>query len=138
MPAYKRTQPADKLDILKLRASGLSAPDIAKRLGRSKTTIMYHLNQLNRAKRPAQDEFDATVARNTLRIKGYKAVEAGLDCDEDAYKRGSLGVATLKGLGDFAADNPSTSINVFYQAIQQLPPDWRNQYVSGDDDDPTE
>jgi hypothetical protein len=48
----------------------------------------------------APGAFDYTTAKDELRRKAYPAVSGALDDDSDAYKRGRIGLETLKGTGD--------------------------------------
>ena len=123
---------SDKLAIIAARAAGVPVSELASRYRVSRQTISTVLGKLKDARhQDARDEFNATVYRSKLRRKGYEAVEAGLDCDADPYKRGNLGVAALKGIGEFASDQ--ADVNVFLQSIMQLPADMRDEYLFPDD-----
>jgi hypothetical protein len=118
---------SDKLAIVTARAVGVSVNELAKRYDVSRQTISSVLAGLKNAKhKDAKEEFDAIVYRNRLRKKAYEGVEAGLDCSDDQYKRGNLGVQVLKGVGDFNGD----SINVtFNQFVASIPDDMRDRYI---------
>ncbi len=68
--------------------------------------------------------------RDRLEVKALKAVENGLDCTDNAYKAGNLGVSVLKGLGVFNDDSVHVHVN---QLINSTPEEWRSRYfVSAD------
>ena len=63
---------------------------------------------------------DLSHYREKLKGKAITAVENGLDCPDDPYKQGNLGVQVLKGLGEFNGDNPKgDSLNIL---IANMPP----------------
>ncbi len=66
-------------------------------------------------------------------VPAARAVHAGLACEEDAYKRGSLGVQVLKGIGVFS-DTPTTSIQ---QIIMATPASMRDAFLDACCDDAT-
>lgn len=122
---------SDKLAIVASRAAGVPVNELAARYKVSRQTISNVLSGLKDAQRKdAKEEFDAMTYRSTLRRKGYKAVEAGLDCEDDQYKRGNLGAVVLKGLGDFTGE--SINLNV-QQFIASIPEDMRERYLTLDD-----
>ena len=125
---------SDRAAILVARAAGVSVNELAKRHGVTRQTISAVLSTLKNSRHAdAKAEFDATVYRSTLRRKSYRAVEAGLDCEDDQYKRGNLGATTLKGLGDFAGDAvTNNNINMFVQMVAGLPQDWQRDYFGID------
>jgi hypothetical protein len=61
-----------------------------------------------------------TVLR--LRRKSYVAVESGLDDSPDNYRRGTLGLGFLKGVGDLDAIQAN-------QLINSVPPEFRDRYT---------
>jgi len=63
-------------------------------------------------------------------------LESGLDCTDNPYKAGNLGVSVLKGLGVFNDDGVHVHVN---QLFDSIPPEWRERYLvtndSATDDD---
>ena len=95
-------------------ASGRSQISVAKDFGVHRNTVHALCVTVKPfVKRP--DPSVSTAWRDRMRSKAVVAVEAGLDCPDDAYKRGGLGVQALKGLGDFA---PEQAINVSAAWVQ--------------------
>jgi hypothetical protein len=63
----------------------------------------------------APGEFDYTTAKDELRRKAYPAVSGALDDASDTYKRGRIGLETLKGTGDLYDEqggNNETNISI--------------------------
>jgi hypothetical protein len=89
-------------------ANGLSREEIAAKYGITKGTVSYHVAKL----REQDMEDRAGTWRSHLRVYAIKGIQAGLRCPDDPYKRGTLGVAVLKGLGDFAGDVTPVQINL--------------------------
>ena len=87
----KRAMVADK-------ALGMTNKEIAEKYG-------AHRNTVSRVCKEVRE----TVPNSALSVgwqeemaeRAKKAVNKGLDCPDDAYKAGSLGATTLKGLGEF-------------------------------------
>ena len=68
--------------------------------------------------------------RATTRKHAINAVDAGLTCPDDPYKRGALGNQVLIGLGEFKS-GPDIKIGV---QINECPPELRSRLVTLDDD----
>ena len=129
----KRLSEADRMAILTARAAGVPVGELARRYHVTRQTISTVLSRLKEAKySDAKAEFDAVVYRSRLRRKAFVAVEAGLDCTEDQYKRGNLGAVTLKGLGDFQPDSSDT-LNVLLLSNARLPDDLKLNFESRGD-----
>ena len=117
-----RITESDKLAIVTARAAGVPVNELAKRYRVSRQTISAVLGKLKDGKHAdAKEEFDATVYRSKLCRKAYVAVEAGLDCEKDPYKRANVGTTTLKGLGEFEADT-SQNVNLILSQINSKRP----------------
>jgi hypothetical protein len=71
--------------------------------------------------------------RQSQQKRAIKAVDAGLDASDDPYKRATIGVSVLKGLGVYS-DGGSTVTTNIYVNTQDLPKDWyeSNECISGD------
>jgi len=126
--AIKLTE-SDRLAIVAARTQGVPVGELAARYGVHRNTITNLLAELKAGiQKTPQQEFDAQVYRNTLRRKSYVAVEAGLDCQDDQYKRANVGTTVLKGLGDF--DGADVNVNV-QAMIAAIPEELRWRYVGG-------
>lgn len=81
-----------------------------------------HLNTVYRlvrdVKRSEKSGLSADWKQDT-KIKAALAVNAGLDCRDDPYKRGELGNKVLIGLGEFKS---GVDVNVGVQ-VNQCPPE---------------
>lgn len=64
--------------------------------------------------------------RASTTTKAVRAVDAGLDCESDPYKRGQLGNQVLIGLGLFKA-GPDINVGV---AINNTPPELMERWIS--------
>ena len=69
--------------------------------------------------------------RDRLEVKAVRAVEDGLDCEDNPYKRGNLGATVLKGLGVFNDESVHLHIN---QLINSVPEEWRDRYLVSSED----
>jgi hypothetical protein len=97
----------------------------------SRKTMYEYIKKIQRKKIPLEPISDGDF-KLLLKPKAVEAVQAGLDCPEDAYKRGSLGIQFLKGTGDLQPDN-AIGINVLFN---NMPSDLKAEYrVLGGDDD---
>lgn len=64
----------------------------------------------------------------------WTGFRAGINCEDDPYKRGTLSAIGLKGLGVFQPDNV-TQINNLYAS---LPEDWKQDYeITGRTSEPS-
>lgn len=78
-------------------------------------------------RKDAPAEFDFLSAKDEIRRKAYPAVSDALDDPSDIYKRGRLGLETLRGTGDLYAEN---QVNVSVKAlIAQVPDDWVQEFT---------
>lgn len=92
------------------------------------STVMRIIKRF-RAQRPAEMrriERKESRAETHARLTelAIKAMESGLGCDDDPYKRGALGVQVAKGTG-LLSDTPAVQVNALFAAI---PADWRGDY----------
>ena len=83
-------------------ASGRSQVSVAKEFGIHRNTV--HL-LCSTVKRPS----GTLPWRDEMRSNAHVAVNSGLKCEDDPYKRAGIGVQVLKGLGDFS---PDMAVNV--------------------------
>ena len=121
---HQRRQIAERL------LTGESPTTLAREYGVSRpylSRVRALLRGRRKLRRLAPAEFDYTTARDELRRKAYVAVLAGLNDPRDSYKRASLGVQVLKGVGDLV---PDTTMQVTIQmALAAVPPEWRERYT---------
>jgi transposase-like protein len=94
-----RLSPAQKSAIIAAVATGRSKSSVAKQFGVHRNTVSALCKPVQAVTNPANPL--AKDYRETLRTKAVQAVEAGLDCAKDDYKRGGIGVKVLAGLGEF-------------------------------------
>jgi len=116
---FKWTQVQEKQGIISDASMGLSQAKIAEKWGVSRATVARVLKEFKEVCPQAELSKDLSHYREKLKGKAITAVENGLDCPDDPYKQGNLGVQVLKGLGEFNGDTPSNPINVL---IANMPP----------------
>ena len=120
----------EKGSIVILRHEGVPVKAIAEKLGRSERCVWTYLG--NMRKNAKAEGLDTVDWRENMRQKAIVAVGAGLDCEDDPYKRGNLGTRALQGLGDFAAEN-QVNANLL---IATMPPEFRDRYLISADEEP--
>lgn len=69
----------------------------------------------------SQLEFNNRIIR-----KARKAVEAGVDCNRDPYRRGTLGIKVLEGTGEFKS---GAVINNNFSIVAATPAQFRDRYI---------
>jgi hypothetical protein len=122
-----KLSPLDKQAIIAAYVGGEGPTSIAQRLGVSRQWVSTIVNGFKR-QRAGIEDFDIVNYRSRLKRKAVVAVEAGLDCDEDEYKRGNLGATVLKGLGEFSPDQ----VNQIDVLIANMPADMRAELDRGE------
>lgn len=66
--------------------------------------------------------------RTWLKGKALVAIESGLDCERDPYRRAAVGVNVMKGIGEFKSDHgDGAQINVLVNAV---PEEWKQRYIT--------
>lgn len=115
---------ADRDTILMLHGAGTSYSEIGKRIGRSYQKVKTVIEEAKLVSLRAGLNW-----RELMKDKAVSAVNDALDAKDDLYKRGSLGIQTLKGLGEFEADSGGN----LTQIINSIPPDMRDRYLSSDE-----
>ena len=101
--------------------AGLHAARVAAKYNVSTRTVSRILNTLRQAPAPAEVVKDW---RSTINQDALVAVRAGVNCEDDPYKRGNLGIQWLKGTGLLMPDNV-TQINNLYAS---MPADWSDEF----------
>jgi transposase-like protein len=90
----------------------------------TRRTIYNYIRKIQKNKKAPLEPLSDADFKATLKPKAVKAVEAGLDCTEDSYKRGALGIQFLKGTGDLQPDG-MVGINVL---MKNIPSDLRAEF----------
>lgn len=135
----KRRSPlseGERAELLLMKMNGHTIPSIAERFGITERTVYRYVNLV---KEQAKFEDVAKTKprelggdpKQVITRKAFIAVEAGLDCEDDPYKRGNLGATVLKGVGEFQGD---TTVNV-NQVFANIPPEFKQFFVTGDEKD---
>lgn len=99
-PRPIRLTERERREIIAERFAGVAVKDIAQRFKVNPITVWRICKGMQESAAKASDDW-----RSEMRSKAVKAVNAGLTAKEDPYKRGNLGVNTLKGLGEFKGEN---------------------------------
>jgi hypothetical protein len=94
-----RLSPAEKSAIVAAVASGQPKTVIAKQFNVHRNTVTALCKSVRAVDNPANPLREDY--RESLRTKAAVAVEAGLDCTKDEYKRAGIGVRVLEGIGEF-------------------------------------
>ena len=114
---------SEKAAIITLRAENYTVASIARKLNRTPRPIFRFLKiQRDLAAKAGVLDVDF---RETMKVKAVEAVNDGLDCKDDPYKRGNLGKGVLVGLQVFA---PDSQLNI-NQLISTIPPEWKDRYI---------
>src|SRR5215831_15925975 len=123
---YKWTDFKTQQSIFADRSADLTVRQVAEKYGVHPNTVVSICKKF--AKEDPRTELAQGLlsgCRDRLEVKAVKAVESGLDCTENPYRRGSLGVSVLKGLGVFNDDSVHVHMN---QLINACPPEWREEF----------
>lgn len=123
--SHRSLTDGEKAAAILMRANHMSITTIAEKMQRSEHTIKTFLSKMQDAAASSGIDYDF---REDLKMKSIDAMRSGLDCDEDPYKRGTLGVQVAKGLG--VLQNDGVQIN---QLIAACPPEWQNRYIGNDE-----
>src|SRR5262249_33920226 len=124
---YKWTDIKTQQAIFADRSAGLTVRQIAEKYGVHANTVSSICKKF--AKEDPRTELAQGLlsgCRDRLEVKAVKAVESGLDCSDNPYKAGNLGVSVLKGLGVFNDESFNVHIN---QLFNSVPPEWRERYL---------
>ena len=113
----------EKTAICMLRGEGLSDAEIGKKLKRPPAAIAKERKKMEKEVAAAGLPYSW---REDMEVKAVAALNAGLDCVDDPYKRGTLGLGAAKGLGLMAADSV---VNVA-ALINAVPEGHRERYVT--------
>lgn len=111
MPGVRLSE-VTKQAILSDITSGMTQESVARKYSVSVRSVGRLFHDLRNAPVPPIVAESNQSRRAKMVDKAYVAVEAGLDCPEDAYKRAGVGVQALKGLGEWDSDAPRNTISV--------------------------
>ena len=109
-----RMAPIEREAICLLRGRGLSCEEIGVFFKRSKKTIETVISSVERGAKKIGIDYDWKADIKELSIV---ALRAGLVCPDEPYKRANLGVAGLKGLGEFEGDEGKVNIQTLIHAV---------------------
>jgi len=129
---YSWTDPKTRMAIIADRSAGLSCTAIAEKYGVDKATVSRVCSKFRQEVPKAELSIDLENWKQQLREKAIAAIDAALDAAFDPYKRGSIAVQVLKGLGDFAAEN---AVQVNHFDINNIPPDLLDRYIQSPEDE---
>ena len=118
--------------------SGASKTATAQQFGVSRQTVHAVVNRLRIEAEEAAKSAGSVLdwrkrLSETLPGKAVDAIERSVGDTEDVHKAANTGVQVLKGLGHLAGEGNVTNVAVIVQAINALPPDIREHYLSNDD-----
>jgi hypothetical protein len=102
--------PVVKQSIVADRVSGMKIKDIAKKHGLHRITVGKVIKQFKRDAPASMLANPVGDYKERLKGKAIGAVENGLECPVDPYKRGGLGVQVLKGIGEFENERPLVGV----------------------------
>src|SRR5262249_27829914 len=123
---YTWTDPKTCQGIFADRSAGLTVQQLADKYNVHPNTVSRILRKF--AKENPRTELAQGLlsgCRDRLESKAVRAVEDGLDCAENPYRRGNLGVSVLKGLDVFNDESIHVHMN---QLINACPPEWREEF----------
>src|SRR5215471_15872802 len=121
----KKLSELDKKAIIAAYAGGEGPTSIALRLGFSRQWVSTIVNEFKR-QRAGIDDIDVVNYRSRLKRKSIVAIESGLDCGDDPYKRGNLGATVMKGIGEFGPDQ----VNHIDLLVQNMPEEFKKLDLS--------
>jgi len=101
----KKLTPLDQQALLASYVAGEPTTELAKRFKISRQWVSKIVNDFKRARLGIED-IDGVNFKSRLKRKAIVAVESGLDCPDDPYKRARVGTTVLEGIGEF--DNGRT------------------------------
>ena len=141
-----RVPQAEKIEQIRQAASltyesGLTAAEVAKKLGVTQRTVYRHLEAFKLLRNPRRIERlkekkrqNISVGIRTRNLENYKeslkekavdAIKDGLDDPGDPYKRANIGVQVMKGIGEFTPDTGPVGIQLL---MDRCPPEWRSEF----------
>jgi hypothetical protein len=86
------------------RIAGFTNSQVAAKYGVHPMTVSKFFRRFQKEAPQAEAAISATDWKQRLKVKSINAIEAGLDCQSDPYKRAGVGLQVMKGIGEFAPD----------------------------------
>jgi hypothetical protein len=115
---------AEKLTIMKLSGEGRTPDEIGVAVKRATSTIVSLLRRTEAEARKVGIDW-----KEIQKQKAVSAVNDALDHKEDLYKRGTIGISALKGLGEYEKD----SVGSITAILGAIPANMRDRYLSSAD-----
>lgn len=120
----KRLTEAEKRAIVAAVAVNGSIQDTAQQFGVHRNTVGQLVQEVRDT--VVNSEFSGDW-RSKHKNEAVTAVTSGLTCEDDPYKRATIGVSVLKGLGEYQGDN---QLNVTVSTmIAAVPAEWREEMI---------
>jgi len=126
MPGKAWKNESTKMAIIADKAAGVPVRIICERYNLDASTVWRICKKVQQAHPESAISRDATSAdlRTRIKAKAYSALEGGLDHDADPYKRASIGVKVLEGIGEFISGHQvqvdgAVSMTVSWLPIQE-------------------
>jgi hypothetical protein len=114
----------EKAAIILMHGKGMTYQAIADKTGKTRQAVHKFITKVHKAAETVIPEQDW---KEVMRDKAIVAINAGLDHDEDPYKRGTLGIQAAKGLGVLQPDGAQIQINTLMASV---PPGWKDRYMT--------
>lgn len=124
--SFRWTKLRDKQAICADYAMGMTQIQIGEKYGLARATVARILQKFKQEAPEAEMSKGISAYRNSLRDKSFVAIESGLDCSTDPYKRAHVGIAVAKGLGELQGDQPTNPLAVIFAHI---PPSERHLFT---------
>src|SRR5215831_14777788 len=126
------TNPKTQMAIIADRSTEMSYTVIAEKYRVDKATVSRVCKKFRQEVPQAEMSIDLENWKQQLKAKTIAAIDAALDSAFDPYKRASVGIAVLKGVGEFAQEN---AIQVNHFDINNIPVELRDRYLSTPEDE---
>ena len=134
---YKWTDQRTIKAIVADRIVGLTPTEIGKKYGIHPNTVIRKCKEFIAAEPHSElakireaDSLDNY--RERLKTKAITAIEAGLDCTDDQYKRATVGCRTMEGIGEFKTPG---QMQVNMALVNRTPAEWKAEFFSLDSSD---
>lgn len=112
------------------KVAGSTNAAIALRYQVSEHTVSRVYRQFisaaNRARKLSDEPPE--IFHKKIRAKAVTAIESGLVCNKDPYRRAGVGIKVMQGIGEFKGDNASV-INNNFALVQATPAQFRQRYL---------
>lgn len=116
------SKPRPREKIIAARLAGATREETARKLHVSVRTVDEVMRDARREGYLTK-EVDALNWKDRLKDSSIEAVEAGLNCTKDPYKRADVGVKVLKGIGEFTETHQGLHL-----LVSTVPKDWVQKF----------